>query len=182
MNTDTSKNVYYIMVFVVIGVLVWAAFMWMTAPAELPQSPTPTSTTGANTSTQEGSVSSTQQSITYLISEKDETLYCNGEDMNSEGYRKTITKEKTAMVPKVSGTQVELVKAVLGLATKGNCRTALMQSAITISNGVVSIPAMDGWAGISIAMCSCIPQVEVNMLRLPGVTKVIWQDMVPDVK
>ncbi len=173
MDANTNKNVYYIIAFVAIGAFVWAAFMWMTAPVETPQSPTSTSTTDASTSTQ-GTSSSTQP-ITYLVSEQDETLYCNGDDMDSDGYRKTITKEKTAMVPKVSGTQAELAKAVLGLATKGNCRTALMQSAITITNGAVSIPAMDGWAGISIAMCSCTPQVEVNMLRLPGVTKVIWQ-------
>jgi hypothetical protein len=175
MNTDTKKNVYYVVAFVVIAAVVWATFMWMTDSVETPKSTTPSSTISSNTTTQEEVVSSTQQSVTYLISEQDETLYCNGDDMDSDGYRKTITKEVTALVPKGNGTQAALAKAILGLATKGNCRTTLMQSTITISNGIVFIPAMDGWAGISIAMCSCTPQVEVNMLRLPGITKVVWQ-------
>jgi len=175
MNADTKKNVYSVIVLVVVGLLIWAAFLWITDPLDSSVSITPTSTIGINTSTEEGVVSSTQQSVTYLISEQDETLYCNGVDMDIEGYRKTITKEQTALVSKGDGTQVVLAKAILGLATKGNCRTALMQSTITISNGIVFIPALDGWAGVSIAMCSCTPQVEVNMLRLPGVTRVVWQ-------
>lgn len=173
MNTDTNKRTYGVVASVVVAILIWFGYMWMNAPVEPLPSSTSTSTVGVNTSTEE--VESDVQSITYVVSEQDETLYCNGDTMDSDGYRKTITEEKTAIVPKGGGTQVELVKAVLGLSTKGNCRRSLLQSNITIQNGVVSIPAIDAWAGVSIALCSCIPQVEVNMLRLPGITKVIWQ-------
>lgn len=173
MNIDTNKRTYGVIVSVVAAILIWFGYMWMNAPVEPLPSSTSTSTVGVNTSTEE--VGSDMQSITYLVSEQDETLYCNGDDMDSDGYRKTIIQEKTALVPKGNGAQAELAKAILGLATKGNCRTSLLQSNITIQNGVVSIPAIDTWAGVSIALCSCIPQVEVNMLRLPGITKVMWQ-------
>ncbi len=83
MNTDTNKNMYYVIAFVVIGALVWAAFMWMTGPVETPQSPTTTSTVGTNTTTQE--TASSTQSVTYFVPEKDETLSCNGENMDSVG-------------------------------------------------------------------------------------------------
>jgi len=40
-------------------------------------------------------------------------------------------------------------------------------------------PPIPGWAGICIAMCTCKPEVEVNLLRLPGISKVVWEDPGP---
>ncbi len=119
--------------------------------------------------------SSTTQTISYFISPQATTKYCNGVDMDSVGYQKTITTEKTTSTSEVNQTTLQTVKQVIDLATTGMCRTALNQSNITESNGIVTIPPIDGWAGISIAMCSCKPQVEVNLLRIPGTTKVVWQ-------
>lgn len=113
--------------------------------------------------------------IAYLVSPQDSTSYCNGDVMDTEGYRKTITLERATSTPETNPTNQQLIKQAIDLATTGMCRTVLSQLDITESNGIVTIPPIDGWAGISIAMCSCKPQVEVNLLRMPGVTKVVWQ-------
>jgi hypothetical protein len=114
------------------------------------------------------------QTITYLISPADSTKYCNGVDMDSAGYQKTITTERTTSTPELNTTILQLIKATINAATTGMCREALNQTSITESNGVVTISPLEGWAGVSITMCSCKPQVEVNLLRLPGITKVVW--------
>jgi hypothetical protein len=114
------------------------------------------------------------QDITYLISSEDSTNYCNGEDMDSEGYRRTLTKTmSTSTMDQL--TQAELVQFVGRAVTTGSCSTALGQLDISVDEGVVTIPPLDGWAGISIALCSCKPEVEVNLLRLPGITSVVWE-------
>jgi hypothetical protein len=114
-----------------------------------------------------------------LISKESTTKYCSGDVTdNSDAYRKTITTEVASNILSANVTSgaissTDLVKQILALAA--NCGQANLSSLdIKIKNGVVEIPGIDGWAGISIAMCSCIPQVEVNLLRLPGITKVAW--------
>ena len=111
---------------------------------------------------------------TILISIADTTTYCNGADMDSAGYRATITQEQKITLPK-NQTVTDHVKSVIVAATTGMCKQALQQLAITVTNGVVHIPPIDGWAGMSIAMCSCTPQVETNALRIPGITSVVWE-------
>jgi hypothetical protein len=117
--------------------------------------------------------------VTYLISKESTTKYCSGDVTdNSDAYRKTITTEVASNILSANVTSgaissTSLVKQILALAA--NCGQADLSSLdIKVKNGVVEIPSIDGWAGISIAMCSCIPQVEVNLLRLPGITKVDW--------
>lgn len=112
--------------------------------------------------------------ISMLFSKSDTTKYCNGADMDSEGYRKTIVAPKTVTLPSADLSGAKLAKAVAVLATTGQCHDALSQMDFTMTGDTINIPPMDGWAGISIAMCSCKPQVEVNLLRLPGVNKVVW--------
>jgi hypothetical protein len=118
--------------------------------------------------------------ITYLVSKEDKTKYCNGGVTDdSAAYRKTIIAEAVSDISKANLTQAELAKqtAILATAGSGMCQTAIKQLNFTVADGAVTIPPIDGWAGISIAMCSCVPQVEVNLLRIPGITKVIWQSM-----
>jgi outer membrane murein-binding lipoprotein Lpp len=117
--------------------------------------------------------------VTYLISKESTTKYCSGDVTdNSDAYRKTITTEVESNIPVAnvaSGaiSKTDLVKQILALSA--NCGQANLNSLdIKVVNGVVEIPPIDGWAGISITMCSCIPQVEVNLLHLPGITKVVW--------
>lgn len=115
--------------------------------------------------------------VTYLISKESTLKYCNGGDDNSDAYRKTINTEVeseilTANVVSGAVSQVNLVKQILSLSTA--CGVDLGSLDIKVKNGVVEIPRIDAWAGISIRMCSCVPQAEVNLLRLPGITKVVW--------
>jgi hypothetical protein len=121
-------------------------------------------------------VVATSTVIKYLISKEDTTKYCNGADMNSDAYRKTITVEMSSTTPETNLTEAQLAKKRAILATSGMCQNVLRGLGdFTVSSGTVSIPPIDGWAGVSITMCYCQPQVEVNLLRLPGITKVIWK-------
>ncbi len=70
--------------------------------------------------------------------------------------------------------QVELVKSIAVLSTTGQCQEAFKEMDFTVTGDTVHIPPINGWAGVSIAMCRCKPEVEVNLLRLPGITKVVW--------
>jgi len=112
--------------------------------------------------------------IIYLVSKEDKIKFCNGATMDSEGYRKTITTEVVSDVPEAGLDQTALVKEVAILATDGMCQDVLKQTDFQVTDGIVKIAAIEGWAGISIAMCTCKPQVEVNLLRLPGIKQVIW--------
>lgn len=94
--------------------------------------------------------------------------------MDSEGYRKTITELRTTAVPNHIN-ETQRVTRILLAATNGMCRQVLENSEITIKNGELHIPPIDAWAGASITMCSCKPQVEVNALRIPGITRVVWE-------
>jgi hypothetical protein len=120
-------------------------------------------------------VFSSSQTLVYLVSTVDSTKYCNGVDMDSEGYRATITKQLTTNTPEVNPTTMQKIKTLINVATTGMCTEVLNQLNITENNGVVTIPQFGAWAGVSISMCSCKPQVEVNLLRLPGINKVVWQ-------
>lgn len=112
--------------------------------------------------------------ITYLISKEDPIKYCNGADMDSAGYQKTITVKESTSTLEINPTRVQIIKAVINAATSGNCRSVLNQLEITENNGIVSIPPINAWAGVSITMCSCKPQVETNLLQIPGIKKIIW--------
>ena len=114
------------------------------------------------------------ETLTYLVSEQDALKFCDGANMDSDGYRKSITKEVTSNVPKEGLTLAQMAKQTAILATSGNCQTALKELDFKVADGVVTIPAIEGWAGVSIALCSCKPEVEVNLLRLPGIKQVLW--------
>ncbi len=115
------------------------------------------------------------QKITYITSTEETAKYCNGDTMNSEDYRKTITYKQISTIADEKLTPTQLIKTTLHLATTGMCQSVIDQLTISQNGNTVNIPPIDGWAGVSIVMCSCKPQVEVNLLQLPGVTKVVWQ-------
>jgi hypothetical protein len=121
-------------------------------------------------------VKATSTLISYLVSSEDPLKYCNGADMDSVGFRKTITVEKSSTTPETNLTLAQLAKKVAILATNGMCQSVLRQNGdFTVTGDTVQIPPIEGWAGVSIVMCYCQPQVEVNLLRLPGITKVVWK-------
>ncbi|MCR4278283.1 MAG: hypothetical protein NUV81_00010 [bacterium] len=115
------------------------------------------------------------QKITYITSNEDPTKFCNGEDMDSAGYQKTITSKNSTTIAEKNPTNIQIIKATIDSATSGMCRTVLNKLDITEIRGIVTIPPIDGWAGFSIEMCSCKPLVETNVLQIPGMKKVIWQ-------
>ena len=113
--------------------------------------------------------------ITYLTSKQAATKYCDGAKMNSAGYRKTITNLVVTNIPKDTLLLSQLAKQTIALATTGKCQAVMEKTDLAIVNGEVQIAPIDAWAGVSITMCSCVPQVEVNLLRIPGITKVTWK-------
>ncbi|MCX6739453.1 MAG: hypothetical protein NT098_05425 [Candidatus Parcubacteria bacterium] len=118
----------------------------------------------------------TARTITYLVSPYDTTKYCNGSDMDSTGYQKTITVERATSTTEINPTKKQIIKETIHVATTGMCQTVMDQLDITENSGVVSVPPFDGWAGLSITMRSCKPLVETNLLRIPGITKVKWSE------
>ena len=114
--------------------------------------------------------------FTYLTSSAETTAYCDGSTMDSAGYRASLTVQNTGTIPNSTPTTEEIIRATVDAATTGMCHTVMSQTTITEKDGVVTIAPIDGWAGVSITMCSCRPQVEVNILQIPGMKKVIWSD------
>src|SRR5512142_1430173 len=112
---------------------------------------------------------------TVMVSAAETTKYCNGADMDSDGYRKTITVERPFTPAAAGASDADRIRAVLAASTSGMCKTVMTKLDVAIKDGVARIPPIDGWAGVSITMCSCKPQVEVNLLRLPGITGVVWE-------
>lgn len=121
-----------------------------------------------------GNPSDQNPNITYLISKEEKTKFCDGNVMDSAGYKKTITTEVVSNVSKSGLTEDELVKETAILATDGMCKQALQQTDFKVTDGVVEISPIGGWAGVSITLCTCKPQVEVNLLRIPDIKQVIW--------
>ena len=94
--------------------------------------------------------------------------------MDSAGYKETITTEVASSVSKSGLSESELAKETAILATDGMCQEALKQTNFKFTDGIVEISPIEGWAGVSITMCTCKPQVEVNLLWIPGVKQVVW--------
>ena len=114
--------------------------------------------------------------FTYLASPSETTAFCDGANMDTEGYRATLTVKHTGTIAKANPTTNEILRATIDAATTGMCHTVMSQATFTEKNGVVTISPIDAWAGISISMCSCKPQVEVNILQIPGMKSVVWSD------
>lgn len=121
-----------------------------------------------------GAIAPKRRTMTVLVSVESPSAYCNGEQMDSDGYRKTLTREKAIDLPPEGANDTELVRAVLDAATQGMCHTVMRQLNYRNDAGTLHVPRFDGWAGVSITMCSCKPEVEVNFARIPGVTRVVW--------
>jgi hypothetical protein len=112
---------------------------------------------------------------TVLVSDAKTTDYCDGAKMDSDGYRATIVKEQAFTPAPAGASEADRLRAVLAASTTDMCKTVMTGLDVTVKDGVATIPPIDGWAGVSIAMCSCKPQVEANLLRQPGITSVVWK-------
>ncbi len=129
---------------------------------------------GAGCARETAPTTATPTTTTYLVTTANPETYCNGEAMDTDGYRQTITAAMSTTTP-LSSDPAEYARSVALLATSGTCHDALADLTFSVQGDTVSIPALDGWAGISIALCRCKPEVEVNLLRLPGIKHVIWE-------
>jgi hypothetical protein len=114
--------------------------------------------------------------MTVLVSAEPSSAFCNGEQMDSDGYRKTLTREKPIELPPAGTSDTEVVRAVVDAATEGMCQTVMRQLAYRNAAGTLHIPPVEAWAGVSITMCSCQPEIEVNFVRIPGVTRIVWDE------
>lgn len=115
-----------------------------------------------------------QSTFTYLTSAEETTAYCDGTNMDSDGYRASLTVINTGTIAKLNPTTEEIIRATINAGTTGACHTIMSKTTFTEKDGVVTISPIDAWAGISISMCSCKPLVEENILQIPGMKEVIW--------
>jgi hypothetical protein len=115
-----------------------------------------------------------ERRITVLLSSESDQKYCNGEQMDTDGYRKTLTRQKELTLPASRASTLDDARAVLDATTTGMCNTAVKPLDFRVERGEVHVPPIDSWAGVSIVMCHCVPEVEVNLLRVPGITRVVW--------
>jgi hypothetical protein len=69
----------------------------------------------------------------------------------------------------------ELVKATVMAVTYGKCNRIMEQTTIKVAGNTAYITTIEGSAGISITMCNYRPEIEVNLLQLPGINKVVFE-------
>jgi len=110
--------------------------------------------------------------ISYYISPNgpdDKLKYCNGADMDSEGYRKTLTKLVTTTVEGILSDEA-LINKTLNLAAQAagfSPNPAENEDYLSLVGGAPSVKQLDGWAGVSIFLCAWQPFVERNLELLP---------------
>jgi Na+/H+-dicarboxylate symporter len=85
----------------------------------------------------------TDNYLTYLTSTKDPLQYCNGDEMNSDEYKKTITNKITTNIVIDKMTQNEIVKATILAATSGMCHTVMKETDIQIENETAYISPIE---------------------------------------
>jgi hypothetical protein len=115
--------------------------------------------------------------ISYLISDKNQITYCNGNNMDSDAYRKTITKLVTETIKAKSLSKEDLIKETLTRASKKAQLTKVIdanQDFIKIENETAEFAPIDGFAGVSIFLCAWKPLMEENLKRFPEIKKVEW--------
>lgn len=117
--------------------------------------------------------------VTYFVSPNEYIKYCNGEDMDSAGYKKSITRKMSNLV---EGDDLSLeqkakiaINEASALANLGDI-TSIDNNYLKISGNTAYLKPVEGWAGVSIFLCAWQPLVEVNLLQYPEIKKIIWLD------
>jgi hypothetical protein len=121
----------------------------------------------------------TQMNVSFLVSPDVYTKYCDGANMDSEGYRKSIAKQVTKILPGTNFTQNELVNKIIVLASEESNLTSVTsmdQNFIKIVDDTAYIKPIEGWAGVSIFLCAWKPLVETNILYLTNIKNVVWMN------
>lgn len=115
--------------------------------------------------------------INYLVSEDEYTKYCNGGDMDSAGYQKSLTKKMTKTVEGTNLTLLEKTYLAVNAASEQANLNNIVEADnnyLKISGQTVYIKPVDGWAGVSIFLCAWQPLVETNLLQFPEIKKIEW--------
>ncbi len=143
----------------------------------------PTSTPAADTSsTTPVGVTPTPQklqtTLAYYLSGKESTDFCNGDKMDSVGYKNSLVKQVTKVVPGKLST-LDLIKATLvAAANDSDFASSGSYTRIeftTFQNGVVTLHPAGGWAGSSIFMCAWQPFAQKQIEGIPGVKQIKWE-------
>lgn len=118
--------------------------------------------------------------ISFLVSTEDVSKYCNGGDMDSAGFRKTITKTLTKDAASANLPRNELIKQTIVAASEEENLTTITQGPaaddfLKIAGDTAYLAPIDGWAGVSIFLCAWKPLVEVNLLSFPEIKNIVWQ-------
>jgi hypothetical protein len=115
--------------------------------------------------------------ITYYQPTEKTDKFCNGADMDSEGFRKTITYETKATIPMANLSRNELIKQTLIYAADKSgfsISNTVTVDYLKIIDDTAYIQPIEGWAGVSIFLCYWKPYMEVNLLQFPEIKKVEW--------
>ena len=115
--------------------------------------------------------------ITALVSTQDKLTFCNGADMDSEGYKKTITKKLTTTMQEANPSLQERLKAAIIAASQAESLTDVTdmeKDFIKISGDTAYLKPVEGWAGVSIFLCAWKPLVEANIQQYPETKKIEW--------
>ncbi len=119
----------------------------------------------------------TTTTISYLTSPDDYIKYCNGADMDSDGYRNSLTQKETKILNQTNLSQTELITQTVIVASQAANLTTITsqdQNFIKIIGDTAYIEPIEGWAGVSIFLCAWKPLVEVNILQFSEIKNIVW--------
>ena len=117
--------------------------------------------------------------IISLTSTSDSLTFCNGADMDSAGYQKTLTKKLATTIQGENLSLLEQLKATIIAASQAESLTDVTdmeKDFIKVTGDTAYLKPIDGWAGVSIFLCAWKPLVEANILQFPEIKKVEWVD------
>lgn len=118
-----------------------------------------------------------QTEVSILLPTEDSNKYCNGADMDSEGFRKTITQKNQVKIDKGNLSPNQLIIETLATAANNSgfsIYNNIDEKYLKIVGDTAYIQPIDGWAGVSIFLCYWKPFVEVNLMQFPEIKKVEW--------
>lgn len=127
---------------------------------------------------QKNSAGENKKYLTVLSSTQNRYKFCNGAQMNSDEFRKTITKVQTTKIALKSLSQQQQLNVTALLVIKQmkgpNLAADHKGDYVTLKGTTAYIKPIDAWAGVSIYLCAYKPLLEVNLLQYPFVKKVVW--------
>lgn len=118
-------------------------------------------------------------SITYFLPTEDKLKYCNGADMDSAGFEKTITSRVEKQYYGQFASDEALVNEALSAAAEagGFSPNPVKDSGnayIKLKDKTAYIAPTEGWAGVSIFLCAWKPFVETNLKQFSFIEKIVW--------